>query len=106
MNLQLSEINGENIVMGDNIDECVLNISDDIEQNCYVELNCSKQIELNENLNHLRQCLENNDKTLHISKESTNHNKLLVNVHGEGGIKLGKSSWADGIYASMGMGKK
>ncbi|XP_055917145.1 uncharacterized protein LOC129949609 [Eupeodes corollae] len=99
VNVQLSEIVGDNKIITKTDDNVIINISDQIEETSYIEVN-SKKFTLDESLSHLSDCVEN-ENHFRMSKEQDNCNKLLI--ESKGNLILGKLSWADSMKIAMGL---
>lgn len=97
MNLQFSEIYGDNIVMSNNSKQVSINISDLIEENCFIEIH-SDQITLEDSVVHLAKYVEN-DNYLNMGKEHDARNKLLICTKGH--LRFGKMSWVDSVKMLM-----
>ncbi|XP_055838639.1 uncharacterized protein LOC129906763 [Episyrphus balteatus] len=99
VNVQLSEIVGNNKIVTQTEDNVIINISDQIEETSFIEAT-SKKFTLDESLSHLSDCIEN-DNHFRMSKEQDNCNKLVI--ESKGNLILGKLSWADSMKIAMGL---
>lgn len=96
LNLQFSEVMDDTIIMSNDSKHVSINISDLVEENCFIELN-SDEIILDKSASHLKDRLQGNKFRL---GNGENKNKLLVSVTGK--LALGKLSWADSLKSSLG----
>lgn len=103
INLQLSEISGENIIIADKVPHATVNISDTIEEKSYIEITAT-EITLDDPLSHLSDGLTEEGEIFRMSTKPENHNKLMICTKGK--VKLGKLSWAESMRQSMGMNEK
>lgn len=90
MNLQFSEIIGDNIIMANDSKNVIINISDMIEEQSFVEISADKVI-LSPTIVHLKDHLIE-DKSFRLGGEHR-PSKLLVCT--KGSLTMGKMSWAD-----------
>ncbi|KAM7341901.1 protein FAM185A [Cochliomyia hominivorax] len=106
MNLQLSELQGENIIEAKNLSTSVINISDDIEKNTMFDVNLTGDvntsiISLDASLEHLSSGLSENKQQFQwpLSQKQQQPNKL--NVVSKNSLTLGKSSWMEMMRLKM-----
>ncbi|XP_011188622.1 protein FAM185A [Zeugodacus cucurbitae] len=98
LNLQLSELAGENVVKANGIEQAIINISECIEEQSNIEVT-SRAVVLDGSLSHLEDCVINNH-TLFRNSKSTNASSNLI-VHSSGEVKLGKLSWMDSLREQL-----
>ncbi|XP_061394197.1 protein FAM185A [Musca vetustissima] len=107
MELQLSELNGENCIKSNQAKSIVINISDDIENNTSILANLQNKnsgITLDPSLQHLNEGLSENKQCFKWPKDKEQECKLEVNVNSP--LTLGKSSWADMLRLKMQQNQK
>ncbi|XP_055387516.1 protein FAM185A [Condylostylus longicornis] len=98
LNLQFSEITGDNIIVANKAKNVTINISDIVETNSYIELHSNK-IELDPSANHLSKYLTKENYFEYGDKNK--QNKLMICSGGL--LKFGKMSWADTVKSQMGL---
>lgn len=104
MNLQLSELEGDNTIQANNLTTSVINISDDIEKNTSVEIKLAEDatetcITLDKTLEHLTPALNANKHHFKWPLEEECKNKLTVSS--KCSLTLGKSSWMNMMSLKM-----
>lgn len=90
LNLQFSEIVGDNIIMANDSKKVVINISDLIEEHSFVEIS-SDEIILSATIAHLKDHLIDN----HIFRFGGEHQPTKLLVCTKGSLTVGKMSWTD-----------
>lgn len=98
LNLQLSELAGENVVKANGIEQAIINISECIEEQSNIEVR-SRAVVLDGSLSHLKDCVINNDTLFRNSKSTNALSNLIVNSSGE--VKLGKLSWMESLRGQL-----
>ncbi|XP_054739247.1 uncharacterized protein LOC129245231 [Anastrepha obliqua] len=99
LNLQLSELIGENIVKANEVEQAVINISDRIEEQSGIEVT-SRIVILDGSLSHLNDCIDKNNTLFRNAKNSNTQSNLTINS--SGAVKLGKLSWTDSLREQLG----
>ncbi|XP_011214334.2 protein FAM185A [Bactrocera dorsalis] len=98
LNLQLSELAGENVVKANGIEQAIINISECIEEQSNIEVT-SRAVVLDGSLSYLKDCVINNDTLFRNSKSTNALSNLTVNSSGE--VKLGKLSWMESVRGQL-----
>uniref|UniRef100_A0A1A9W9P8 Adhesin domain-containing protein n=1 Tax=Glossina brevipalpis TaxID=37001 RepID=A0A1A9W9P8_9MUSC len=107
MNIQLSELCGDNVIRTENMESAVVNISDVIENNANIEAciqNDVSIISLDDSLRHLTPGLNENKQNFKWNSEKSAETILKIYCKNE--VTLGKSSWMDMTTLHMMPGKQ
>lgn len=104
MNLQLSELQGDNCIEACNVSLSTINISDDIEKNTTVDVTLtgdpeSSTINLDNSLEHLSSGLTANKQQFKWPLDQEQPNSLKV--VSKNSLTLGKSSWMEMMRLQM-----
>ncbi|KAI9583488.1 uncharacterized protein LOC119636055 [Glossina fuscipes] len=107
MNIQLSELSGDNVIRTENMESAIVNISETIENNANIEANIENDvntINLDDSLRHLTPGLNENKQNFKWNSETSR--EAILKIYCKNEVTLGKSSWMEMTSLHMMPGKQ
>jgi len=101
VNIQFSELEGESVIKGKELDSSQVHISGDIEKSTDFLVSCSNGISLKESLSHFNDYLSTDSKCLTNFKESRNVNRITIDLDCKNPLEMGKLSWEDALRSKL-----
>uniref|UniRef100_W8B723 Protein FAM185A n=1 Tax=Ceratitis capitata TaxID=7213 RepID=W8B723_CERCA len=97
LSLQISELTGNSVINAKEVEQALINISEQIEEQSNIEVT-SRAVVLDDSLSHLQSCITD-DNTIFLLKPENTSSNLIVNSNGK--VQLGKLSWIGSVYAQL-----